>query len=179
MNKKRLIKEKILKCLTEDFKNNQAIFNKKEGYSIFSGTDLEMVMEKVVKGIDFAFDNESELKKRGKKMIPEQILNPKGCGKDCSIGLIPYICGKTEYYNSPKDDKGKIFLCKECKEINKETREKLKKAQAQVLLDEKKSDLEFLESLDTEAMLNEQSKKIENKIQELQEEIKILEGVLK
>lgn len=54
--KKKLIKEKILKCLTEDFKNNQAIFDKKEGYQIFSGTDLNMVMEKVVKGINFAFE---------------------------------------------------------------------------------------------------------------------------
>ena len=54
-NKNRnIVKNKILKCLTEDFKNNQAIFNKKEGYQIFNGTDLEMVMDAVTKGIDFA-----------------------------------------------------------------------------------------------------------------------------
>lgn len=54
-NKELLIcKEKILKCLTEDFNRNQAIFNKKEGWQVFNGTDLEMVMDKVVKGLKFA-----------------------------------------------------------------------------------------------------------------------------
>ena len=49
-----LIKKKILKCLTEDFSNNQAIFDKKEGYQIFNGTDLYMVMDKVVGGLKLA-----------------------------------------------------------------------------------------------------------------------------
>lgn len=54
-NKELLIcKEKILKCLTEDFKRNQAIFNKKEGWAVFNGTNLEMVMDAVVKGLKFA-----------------------------------------------------------------------------------------------------------------------------
>lgn len=54
-NKEVLIcKEKILKCLTDDFKHNQAIFDKKEGWQVFNGTDLEMVMDKVVKGLKFA-----------------------------------------------------------------------------------------------------------------------------
>lgn len=54
-NKERnLIKKKIVKCLTEDFKNNQAIFNKKEGWQVFNGTDLDMVMDKVVKGLEMA-----------------------------------------------------------------------------------------------------------------------------
>lgn len=54
-NKQRnIIKKKILKCLTEDFKGNQAIFDKKEGFAVFNGTDLEMVMDKVVKGLEFA-----------------------------------------------------------------------------------------------------------------------------
>lgn len=54
-NKERnLIKKKILKCLTEDFEDNQAIFDKKEGSAIFSGTDLGMVMEKVVFGLELA-----------------------------------------------------------------------------------------------------------------------------
>ncbi len=77
MNKSdvRLAKKKILKCLTEDFeygtrkdgqplarpRKNQAIFDKKEGYAIFTGTDLEMVMEKVVLGLYLALaDSEQE-----------------------------------------------------------------------------------------------------------------------
>jgi hypothetical protein len=54
-NKERnLIKKKILKCLTEDFKNNQAIFDKKAGWQVFQDTDLDMVMDKVVKGLEMA-----------------------------------------------------------------------------------------------------------------------------
>ena len=54
-NKERnLIKKKIVKCLTEDFKNNQAIFDKKEGWQVFNGTDLDMVMDKVIKGLEMA-----------------------------------------------------------------------------------------------------------------------------
>jgi hypothetical protein len=54
-NKERnLIKNKILKCLTEDFKNNQAIFDKKAGWQVFNVTDLDMVMDKVVKGLEMA-----------------------------------------------------------------------------------------------------------------------------
>lgn len=53
-NKQRnLIKNKILMCLTEDFKGNQAIFSK-EGWQVFNGTDLDMVMDAVVKGLEFA-----------------------------------------------------------------------------------------------------------------------------
>ena len=53
-NKQRnLIKKKILKCLTENFKGNQAIFSK-EGWQVFHGTDLDMVMDAVVKGLEFA-----------------------------------------------------------------------------------------------------------------------------
>lgn len=54
-NKERnLIKKKIIKCLTEDFKGNQAIFDKKDGYAIFTRTDLDMVMWAVVKGLEMA-----------------------------------------------------------------------------------------------------------------------------
>ena len=67
MNKKdlRLCKKKILKCLTEDFaydnKTNQAIFDDKKGFACFSGTDLEMVMDKVVLGLYLALqDSEKE-----------------------------------------------------------------------------------------------------------------------
>ena len=53
-NKQRnLIKKKILMCLTENFKNNQAIFSK-EGWQVFGGTDLTMVMDAVCKGLEFA-----------------------------------------------------------------------------------------------------------------------------
>lgn len=77
MNKEdvRLAKKKILKCLTEDFeygknkktgeplkrkKQNQAIFKKEEGYAIWSQTDLEMVMDKVVLGLYFALEDSKE-----------------------------------------------------------------------------------------------------------------------
>ena len=54
-NKERnLIKKKILKCLTEDFKGNQAIFDKKDGWQVFNGTDLDMVMNAVCKGLEMA-----------------------------------------------------------------------------------------------------------------------------
>lgn len=49
-----LCKKKILKCLTEDFKGNQAIFNLEKGFQNFDGTDLYMVMNAVVKGLKFA-----------------------------------------------------------------------------------------------------------------------------
>lgn len=54
------IKESILHYLTDDWNNhkrgryhseNQALFDKEEGYAIWNDIDLEMVMEKVVKGI--------------------------------------------------------------------------------------------------------------------------------
>lgn len=56
-------KASILRCLTEDFeygkdneKRNQAIFDAKEGWAWFHGTDLEMVMDKVVLGLYFTLD---------------------------------------------------------------------------------------------------------------------------
>ena len=55
INKDRnLIKKKIVYCLTEDFEGNQAIFDKQEGWACFSGTDLYMVMNAVVKGLEMA-----------------------------------------------------------------------------------------------------------------------------
>lgn len=58
----------IHRALTEDFeygrrkdgqplkrpRRNQAIFNPTKGYAVFNGTDLEMVMDKVVLGLYFA-----------------------------------------------------------------------------------------------------------------------------
>lgn len=47
-NKERnLIKAKIIKCLTEDFKNNQAIFDP-TGYQIYNNTDLEMAKYEIL-----------------------------------------------------------------------------------------------------------------------------------
>lgn len=46
-----IIKKEILKYLTEDFKDNVAIFDKEERWQVFNGTDLTMVMEKVVNGL--------------------------------------------------------------------------------------------------------------------------------
>jgi len=63
-NKQRnLIKKKILMCLTEDFKNNQAIFSK-EGWQVFHGTDLTMVMDAVVKGLEFAKEELNAVKNK-------------------------------------------------------------------------------------------------------------------
>lgn len=54
-NKERnLIKKKIIKCLTENFEGNQAIFNKQHGWQVFNGTDLDMVMNAVCKGLEMA-----------------------------------------------------------------------------------------------------------------------------
>ena len=53
-NARNIIKKKILKCLTEDFKRNQALYDKNEGYARWNGIDLEMIMDKVVKGIEMA-----------------------------------------------------------------------------------------------------------------------------
>ena len=55
-----IIKEEILHYLCDDWNNhkrgkahkeNQAIFDRKEGYQVFQNTDLEMVMDKVVKAL--------------------------------------------------------------------------------------------------------------------------------
>ena len=46
-----IIKEQILKYLTQDFNKNQAIFNGEKGYQIYNDTDLTMVMDKVVGGL--------------------------------------------------------------------------------------------------------------------------------
>ena len=53
------LRESFLKFLTEDSPHhdmrkkdfNQAIFNKEEGWQVFNGTDLEMVMEKFDRAI--------------------------------------------------------------------------------------------------------------------------------
>ena len=50
-----IIKKEILHYLTDDFENNQAIFDKKDGYQIFNGTDLDMIIDKVVGGLYSAY----------------------------------------------------------------------------------------------------------------------------
>lgn len=67
MNKRdaRLVKKQILKCLTTDFKYksgkitrlNNALFDRKEGYQIYSGITLEMIMDAVVLGIYLALSD--------------------------------------------------------------------------------------------------------------------------
>lgn len=61
------IKDSIMHYLCDDWNNhkrgkwhkeNQAIFDRKDGFACWCNTDLEMVMEKVVKGI-YATDFES------------------------------------------------------------------------------------------------------------------------
>lgn len=57
-----IIKKEILHYLTDDFRNNQAIFNKIEGWQVFNGTDLSMVMDKVVAGLYSAKNKINKLK---------------------------------------------------------------------------------------------------------------------
>ena len=55
-----IIKEEILHYLCDDWNNhkrgkahkeNQAIFDREEGYQVFGGTDLIMVMDRVIKAL--------------------------------------------------------------------------------------------------------------------------------
>ena len=66
----KLAKEKVLKCLTEDFNyrskhsgrfvRNHALFDASEGYMIYTQMDLEMVMDAVVRGLYLALQDSSE-----------------------------------------------------------------------------------------------------------------------
>lgn len=47
-----LIRNKIIKCLTEDFEDNEAIFDKKYKWQIYHETDLDMIIEKIDKGLE-------------------------------------------------------------------------------------------------------------------------------
>ena len=57
-----IIKQEILHYLTDDFRGNQAIFNKREGWQVINVTDLSMVMDKVVSGLYSAKKKINELK---------------------------------------------------------------------------------------------------------------------
>ena len=91
-------------------------------------------------------------------MIPSIILSPQGCGK------VSYISGPVF---CKSDD-----LCSQC--------EKIRQAQIQILIDEKKDEIEFLEvtfqMLDAEEF-NDIGNRIDNKIFVIQQEIKTLEGL--
>ncbi len=71
------LRELFLKYLTQDSEqqdrrrkeSNQAIFNAKEGWAVFNGTDRDMVMEKIdkaVKGISVRRSNEAYTTETGK-----------------------------------------------------------------------------------------------------------------
>ena len=101
-------------------------------------------------------------------MIPEQILNPKGCGKDIFYEPFtkPSECGKGHGVN--------LRYCENCQNIQR--------AQAQVLLDEKKNSKikELFNKFDEYSCIKDDKWYLEFKevvLQELQEEIKVLEGL--
>ena len=117
-------------------------------------------------------------------MIPEQITNPKGCEHflyEDDFTDNDDLFEHSVYCGTRLVRDNKLVLCDNCKNIQK--------AQAQVLLNEKKSELEFWEPyanfMDVSNEDNEKTAEIKNnliiegydKIQELQEEIKVLEGV--
>lgn len=49
-----IIKNEIFHYLCDDWENNQAIFDRGSGYAIFNGTDLTMIVDKVVHGLKSA-----------------------------------------------------------------------------------------------------------------------------
>lgn len=51
-----IIKNEILHYMCDDWKQNQAIFDRKEGYQVFNETDLTMIMDKVICGLKSAQD---------------------------------------------------------------------------------------------------------------------------
>jgi hypothetical protein len=57
------IKKCILEFLTTDKRGHQSLFDKKEGWAVWSRTDLTMVMGCVVKGL---YKAQKELKRKTK-----------------------------------------------------------------------------------------------------------------
>lgn len=92
LNLRLTIKKSILHYLCDDwsnhkrgktYKENQAIFDEKDGYAVFSGTDLEMVMDKVVSGI-WSVDFEEVFDKYvDKESIKEILWNQKYSDSEC------------------------------------------------------------------------------------------------
>ena len=68
----RIAKKTIHKCLTQDFKHgrrkNQRIFDPVEGYACYNGTDLEMVMDKVVLGLYLTLNQLEREKEDGNRI---------------------------------------------------------------------------------------------------------------
>ena len=91
-NLRLVIKKSILHYLCDDWNNhkrgkghkeNQAIFDEKDGYAVFSGTDLEMVMDKVVSGI-WSVDFEEVFNEYiGKETIKNILWNQKYSDSEC------------------------------------------------------------------------------------------------
>lgn len=50
---KKLIQETIEHYLCDDFKDNQAIFDREEKFANYCNIDLDMVMEKVINALKF------------------------------------------------------------------------------------------------------------------------------
>lgn len=82
------IKDSIMHYLCDDWNNhkkgkahkeNQALFDRKDGYAIWNNIDLEMIMEKVVKGIyavDFA-DHDKQIREEVIEEYKLKLLNLK------------------------------------------------------------------------------------------------------
>lgn len=49
-----ICKKNIIKCLIENFNGNRALFDKEEGWSMFNAICSEMVIEKVVMGLELS-----------------------------------------------------------------------------------------------------------------------------
>ncbi|MBS5619810.1 hypothetical protein [Eubacterium sp.] len=99
-NLKLVIKKSILHYLCDDWNNhkrgkghkeNQAIFNKEDGCAVFSGTDLEMVMDKVVSGI-WSVDFEEIFNEYiGKETIKNILWNQKYSDSECLYEIAKLI----------------------------------------------------------------------------------------
>jgi hypothetical protein len=96
-----ILKKKILACLTEDFKGNQAIVDKDKGFAVFNGTDLEMIMDAVVKGLKFG-QSEVNAIKYSVQIIAE---HPGFIAGNCYLG---YQEGKYWIINNRKIPERKI-----------------------------------------------------------------------
>lgn len=91
-NLRLVIKKSILHYLCDDWNNhkrgkahkeNQAIFDEKDGYAVFSETNLEMVMDKVVSGI-WSVDFEEIFNEYiGKETIKNILWNQKYSDLEC------------------------------------------------------------------------------------------------
>ena len=92
LNLRLTIKKSILHYLCDDWNNhkrgkahkeNQSIFDRKNGYAVFTETDLEMVMDKIVSGI-WSVDFEEVLNEYvNKERIKNILWNQKYSDSEC------------------------------------------------------------------------------------------------